>query len=481
MTTIDRSKDRVGTLPGGRKPGTPTAKTAKRGAGSIWRVGVPAELLEGSPLARRLVALSRSLHSLDRPIPSCELAARAGCHRATVGRVVRRDLVLVIERDRSGPGYAYRWQPDPDLSADAGPRRPVGWTPLAVVDATYAELLGLEAASGSEASAGEARAVAARYDGRLLAGTTIEGLALDAGLSERTYRAAEARLVAKGYLTRTGPKGRWSRRLAHPDGRLGVALRQAWKAATRRWARRSRPAVCGRYGALKRWNPDPSIGSRADSQGPLYTQCEPSAKAPKQPIEDLSRPPDPEVAASTKERAPPKRTVQVSDLEEGTGPDAERWRVLHPRSDWSGPDLDDVVRVARWAGIEAARAAALDVDHRIRSGRHPVRSPGAMTAALAGCYTAHRLGRRCRWAGNHDCGTGALAADRARRYDEDSGRWRQARTDYWTAPPPVATQDEAAPLDADYWRLQLVPYLQEQGADDATYEAWDVPAEYRPS
>ena len=111
----------------------------------------------------------------------------------------------------------------------------------------------------------------------------------------------------------------------------------------------------------------------------------------------------------------------------------------------------------------------------------PVRSPGAMTAALAGCYTAERLGRRCRWAGNHDCGTGALAADRARRYDEDGGRWRQARTDYWTALAPVATQDEAAPLDADYWRLQLVPYLQEQGADDATYEAWGVPAEYRPA
>ena len=395
---------------------------------------IPAELLEGSPLARRLVAPSRSLHSLDRPVPAGEMAARSGCHRATVGRVARRDLVLVIERDRPGPGYAYRWQPDPDLSAGDGPRRPVGWT--------------------------------------LLAGATIEGLALDAGLSERTYRAAEARLVAKGYLTRTGPRGRWSRRLTHPDGSLGVVLRQAWKAATRRWARRSRPAVCGRYGALRRWHPDPAIGSRAGSQSPLYTQSESSAEAPKQPIGDRSRRPDPAVAASVKERAPPKQTLQVSDLDEGTGPDAERWRVLHPRSDWQGPDLDDVVRVARWAGVEAARAAALDVDHRIRSGRHPVRSPGAMTAALAGCYAAERLGRRCRWAsGDHDCGTGALAADRARRYDEDAGRWRQARTDYWSSPAPVTTRDEAAPLDADYWRLQLVPYLQETGADDATYEA----------
>ena len=158
-----------------------------------------------------------------------------------MGRVVRRDLALIIERDRPGPGRAYSWQPDPDLSAGDGPPCPVGWAPLAVVDGTYAELLGLEPATNSEASAAEARSVAALYNGRLRAGATIEGLARDAGLSQRTYRAAEAHLVVKGYLTRTGPKGRWSSRLAHPDGSLGTVLRQAWKAATRRWARRSRP------------------------------------------------------------------------------------------------------------------------------------------------------------------------------------------------------------------------------------------------
>ena len=111
-----------------------------------------------------------------------------------------------------------------------------------------------------------------------------------------------------------------------------------------------------------------------------------------------------------------------------------------------------------------------------------------MTAALAGCYTAERLGRRCSWQGNHDCGTAALAADRARRYDEDAVWWRAAKADYWTAPaaaatePPAVTEDEAGTLqDADYWRLQLVPYLQETGADDADYETWGVPAEYRPA
>ena len=107
--------------------------------------------------------------------------------------------------------------------------------------------------------------------------------------------------------------------------------------------------------------------------------------------------------------------MRVSDLENSTDPDTERWQVLHPRPDWLGPGVDDVVRVAQWAGVEAARA------------------------------------------------------------------------DYWTAPaavtePPAVTEDEAAPLqDADYWRLQLVPYLQETGADDAGYETWGVPAEYRPA
>ena len=81
-----------------------------------------------------------------------------------MGRVVRRDLALIIERDRPGPGHAYSWQPDPDLSAGDGPPCPVGWAPLAVVDGTYAELLGLEPATNSEASTAEARSVAAVYD-----------------------------------------------------------------------------------------------------------------------------------------------------------------------------------------------------------------------------------------------------------------------------------------------------------------------------
>ena len=89
-----------------------------------------------------------------------------------------------------------------------------------------------------------------------------------------------------------------------------------------------------------------------------------------------------EASESTKERGPPGRVVGVCDLENNTDPDAQRWQVLQSRPDWLGPGLDDVLRIARWTGVEAARAASLDVDHRIRTGRHPVRSAGGMTAGF---------------------------------------------------------------------------------------------------
>ena len=50
-----------------------------------------------------------------------------------------------------------------------------------------------------------------------------------------------------------------------------------------------------------------------------------------------------------------------------------------------------------------------------------------------------------------------------------------------SSPPADTPTGDLAPLDADYWRLQLVPYLQETGADAAVYDIWGVPAEYRPA
>ena len=437
-----------------------------------------AELLAGSSLARRVVALIQSLRRLRRPITQAELAARAGCHPATVGRIVLRGvLVGVIERDRTGPGWPWRWRPDPDLSAADGPRPPRGWVPLAVIDRLYAALLWLEPLGNAEAAAALARAVAADYHGRLRRGATIGGLARDAGLSERRYRLAEARLVEAGYLTRVGPRGRWTKRLEHPDGPRGVILRRLWKAETRRWARRARPAVCGRYGAARRWHP---IGSRASTRRPLYTQSEPSAWPHNQRSNTGKTGAQlPEAAGTTKVRGPPGREVEASDLDNHDDPDRHRWQVLSTRPDWSGPDLKDVVAIARWCGSGPARAAALDVDHRIRTNRHPVLSPAAMTAALAWCYTAE--GRRCRWEGEHDCGPSALVADRSRRWDEQADRWRQARADWFDArPEPGQAVDEPpAPLDDDDWS-QLVDYLVEQGQTSAAdYNTWEVPAEFR--
>ena len=481
MPTIAKSEDRGKPLPGDQQR-TPTAKAPKRVAGSMWRALVHPDMLVGSSLTRRLVVVAEDLRSLDRPIPQAELAARTGCHRATPGRLAVRYLGGIIERDRPGAGHAWTWIPDPDLSADDC-RRPVGYVPLAAVDTTYAELIGLEPTTDIEATTAMARSVGARYDGRLRLGAAMGGLARDAGLSRRAYRAAEGRLVEKGYLTRTGRRGVWNGRLAHPDGVLGAALRQHWQAATRRWARRARPAVCGRFGALRRWDPfTRSIGSRAGRQRPLYTQCEPAANTPKRRMEGPEPGPrTPEAAKTATERGPPSPVVGVCDLENNTDPDSQRWQVLRSRPDWLGPGLEDVLRIARWTGVEAARAASLDVDHRIRTGRHPVRSTGAMTAGLAFCYAAEQVGRRCRWHGDHHCGPDALVADRARRYDEQTGHWRQAQTDLWAAPPPDTSTGDPAPLDADYYRRSLVPYLQETGADNAVYDTWGVPPEYRPA
>ena len=201
----------------------------------MWRALVHPDMLAGSSLTRRLVVVAEDLRSLDRPIPQAELAARTGCHRATPGRLAVRDLGGIIERDRPGAGHPWTWIPDPDLSADDC-RRPVGYVPLAAVDATYAELLGLEPSTDIEATTAMARSIGARYNGRLRPGATIGGLAHDAGLSRRAYRAAEGRLVEKGYLTRTGPKGVWNGRLAHPDGVVGAVLRQHW-GYRRKWTR----------------------------------------------------------------------------------------------------------------------------------------------------------------------------------------------------------------------------------------------------
>ena len=99
------------------------------------------------------------------------------------------------------------------------------------------------------------------------------------------------------------------------------------------------------------------------------------------------------------------------------------------------------------------------MDHRIRIGRHPVRSAGALAARLAACYTAERLSRRCRWKGDHHCGGEALTTDRARRYDEQADHWRQAKADHrWTPPAPVeASTGKPAPLNADYYGCSSSP------------------------
>ena len=178
-------------------------------------------------------------------------------------------------------------------------------------------------------------------------------------------------------------------------------------------------------------------------------------------------------------RGPPGREVKTSDLDNHDDPDRHRWQALSTRPDWSGPNLKDVVAIARWCGPGPARAAALDVDHRIHTNRHPVLSPAALTAALAWCYTAE--GRRCRWEREHDCGPSALVADRSRRWDEQADRWRQARADWFDArPEPGQAVDEPpAPLDDDDWS-QLVDYLVEQGRTSAAdYNTWGVPAEFR--
>ena len=469
-------------LPGDRsrkRNGTPTENRGGRGPGPIWRAVVSAELLSGPPLARRVVAVTEHLRSLDRPITQTELGTRAGCHRATVGRLALAWLGGIIERSRRTPGRAWWWRPDPDLSASDAPRRPRGYVPLAALDVIYAGLLRLEPLGAVEAAAAVARSVAARYDGRLRPGWTIEGLARDAGVSVRRYLAAERRLVALGYLTRTGARGRWSRRLAHPDGPLGVVLRRWWRYETRRWARRARPAVCGRLGALRRWSP---IGSRARRQRPLYTQCEREAKSKSGRSEsDRAQLWESVAASATKERAPPERRVEASDLNNVEDPDQRRWQVLSTRPDWAGPTVDVVVELARLAGPVVARASALEVDHRIRVGRHPVGSRARLMAGIAWCYS----GRRCRWQGQHVCGQAALVADRARRCDEQADRWHQARAEWFEQPPERCEQADDGQLDGggdhpdDGWD-ELVGYLVETGqTTPEAYDLWSVPAEYR--
>ena len=93
-----------------------------------------------------------------------------------VGRTWRRYLRSVLERARPGAGWAFRFGIDPDLrAAGDGPPSPVGWVPLAAIDATYATLLGLAPLTRTEAAAAIARAVGSGYDGRLRRGATIGG------------------------------------------------------------------------------------------------------------------------------------------------------------------------------------------------------------------------------------------------------------------------------------------------------------------
>ena len=125
-----------------------------------------------------------------------------------------------------------------------------------------------------------------------------------------------------------------------------------------------------------------------------------------------------------------------------------------------------------------ARAAALEIDHRVHTGRHPVGSLARLIAGIAWCYS----GRRCRWSAQHECGPAALAADRARRYDEQADRWRQARAEWFEQ---ESGQADAGQLGSGEdqagvgWE-ELVGYLVETGqTTPGEYDLWSVPAEYR--
>ena len=123
--------------------------------------------------------------------------------------------------------------------------------------------------------------------------------------------------------------------------------------------------------------------------------------------------------------------------------------------------------------------------------------PKALNRTIALCYAG-----RCPAPERHsgECGPVAQRLHTARRADDldyrrraiDAKHWqpsadpgRQDDSQWWDTPPQpqptVEASTEPAPLYADYYRLELVPYLQEQGADEATYETWGVPPEYRPA
>ena len=164
---------------------------------------------------------------------------------------------------------------------------------------------------------------------------------------------------------------------------------------------------------------------------------------------------------------------------------------------WAGPTLEEVAAGARRFGWAAATAATLEVEWRQHQTKLVPHKPKALSRTIALCYAG-----RCPAPERHsgECGPVAQRLHTARRADDldyrrraiDAKHWQpsadpgQDNSQWWDTPPQPqptveAPTDELAPLDADYYRLELVPYLIETGADEATYETWGVPVEYRPA
>ena len=164
---------------------------------------------------------------------------------------------------------------------------------------------------------------------------------------------------------------------------------------------------------------------------------------------------------------------------------------------WVGPTLEEVAAGARRFGWAAATAATLEVEWRQHQTKLAPNKPKALNRTIALCYTG-----QCPAPERHsgECGPVAQRLHTARRADDldyrrraiDAKHWqpsadpgRQDDSQWWDTPPQpqptVEASTEPAPLYADYYRLELVPYLIEQGADEAEYEAWGVPPEYRPA
>lgn len=386
---------------------------------STWRsdliqrlVVVPGMLEAHTPAATHLLAYLAYLG--ERVVSQADIAAALGSHRATVGRLaaqLEEGGLLSRSRDAGAP---WRHEVDPDLVAHEGRH---GYLPRACTDIRVAGDLGLDPLTHAEHDAAVVWSLYADYDGRLQAGVTQADLATVAGREGGHWRRLTGALRRKGYLV----DGAWSEQLAdRGEAHLRIARRERAREAA--W--RADPAICGRSGGLisaYRRAGQPARSGRA--RRPIHSTRTLDTPNDSQSVSSI---------AANEEREPHRRTEQawprpdapaptVADLVAGPDPDAPAYARMATRGDWLGPDLAATLRLAELGGVTAARSAALEVDWRIRTGRHPVIDPVAMAAALTWCYS----GQACRWLGGHECGDQARIEDRARRYDEQEAHHAQ--------------------------------------------------------